>query len=328
MAVKVGSARIDERGKISGGAAGDQTKNEVGTQNYYVHSKGWRVFRPKSDAAAKKMAECMQAACDNNNIGYDQNQRSTLYNLVKPYSFNVVRANKATETDCSALVRVCCAYAGIMLDDFNTSSQASRLLASGAFVELTDSKYRTGSSYLRAGDVLVTKTKGHTVIVLSNGSKAEAPISTAPVVYNLGDRILKNGMEGNDVQQYQELLIQAGGDLSPWGADGDFGDTTEIETRELQAKLKIAVDGQVGPKTLAALNEFLADKVVISAKKVKIVNGNCYVRAQANTSSNTLGTAKRGEEYSYLGETTTEGWNKILYGSKEGWVSGKYSEKL
>ena len=59
MAVKVGSARIDERGKISGGKAGDQTKNEVGTQNYYVHSKGWRVLRPNDAEKGIMMAKCM-----------------------------------------------------------------------------------------------------------------------------------------------------------------------------------------------------------------------------------------------------------------------------
>ena len=40
MGVIIGSARIDERGKISGGAAGDQTGSEVSTQAFYVHSKG------------------------------------------------------------------------------------------------------------------------------------------------------------------------------------------------------------------------------------------------------------------------------------------------
>ena len=79
MAVKVGSARIDERGKITGGSAGDQTKNEVGTQNYYVHSKGWRVLRPNDAEKGVMMAKCMQMACDNNNIGYDQISRNDLY---------------------------------------------------------------------------------------------------------------------------------------------------------------------------------------------------------------------------------------------------------
>ena len=45
MAVKIGSARIDENGKAHGGAAGDQTGKEVSTQNWY--SRNWRVFRAK-----------------------------------------------------------------------------------------------------------------------------------------------------------------------------------------------------------------------------------------------------------------------------------------
>ena len=36
MSLMVGSARIDENGKISGGKPGDQTGNEVSTQPYYV----------------------------------------------------------------------------------------------------------------------------------------------------------------------------------------------------------------------------------------------------------------------------------------------------
>ena len=44
MPVYIGSARIDERGKISGGAAGDQTGKEVSYQTWYLHSKGWVVL--------------------------------------------------------------------------------------------------------------------------------------------------------------------------------------------------------------------------------------------------------------------------------------------
>ena len=69
MAVQIGSARIDERGKISGGAAGNQTGKELSTQNWYLHSKGWRVLRPKDYGKAQKMAACMKMACNNMNIG-------------------------------------------------------------------------------------------------------------------------------------------------------------------------------------------------------------------------------------------------------------------
>lgn len=56
MAVKIGSARIDENCKAHGGQAGDQTGKEVSTQNWYLNSKGWRVFRAKNPAVAEKIA--------------------------------------------------------------------------------------------------------------------------------------------------------------------------------------------------------------------------------------------------------------------------------
>lgn len=160
MAVKIGSARIDENGHITGGRAGDQTGKEVSTQDWYLHSKGWRVFRAIDPAKSEKIAVAMQSACDNKHIGYNQNQRSLLWNMVKNKGYDPAKCSDDSNTDCSALVRVCCAFAGIVMSDFNTSTEASTLLKSGSFVELTDTKYTKGSSYLKRGDVLVTKTKG------------------------------------------------------------------------------------------------------------------------------------------------------------------------
>ena len=95
--VYIGSARIDERGKASGGQAGDQTGKEVSTQNWYLHSKGWVVLRPKDGAKAKKIAEAMQAACDNANIGYDQYNNQSLWNLVKDKGYDPAKADKPCE---------------------------------------------------------------------------------------------------------------------------------------------------------------------------------------------------------------------------------------
>lgn len=184
MAVLIGSARSDERGKITGGKAGDQNGGkEVSTQNWYKHSKGWRVLRCKNPEKAAKMAEAMRNLCATNYVGYDQYQRNTLYDALKAVCWNLSKLNKNVETDCSALIRVCAAYAGITLPNFNTSSQAKAMLDSGEFVELTGSKYTDKEDYLAVGDVLVTKTKGHTVMVLSNGSKyAAVTATTGPVV--------------------------------------------------------------------------------------------------------------------------------------------------
>lgn len=185
MAVRVAAASIDERGKISGGKAGNQSGSELRIRKYYVHSKGWRVLRCIYPEARKYIAEAAIAAVKNKNIGYDQAQRDSLYNLIKSKGFDPAQANKACETDCSALGRVCASYGLKMcgkyveIPNFNTSNEASVLLKTGAFVEMTGSKYQSQSDYLCAGDILVTKTKGHCEIVIDNGSKAE--IETVPV---------------------------------------------------------------------------------------------------------------------------------------------------
>jgi len=327
MAVLVGSARIDERSKSTGGQAGDQNSGkEVSTQNYYVHSKGWRVFRAKEPEVRKKIAAAMKAACANNKIGYDQLQRNTLYNHAKNVGFDPAKVTTACETDCSALVRVCCAFAGITMNNFYTATQATTLMATGAFIELTGEKYTKRSEYLMAGDILVTKTRGHTVIVITDGKLAET--NAVPVSYKLGDRLLKNGSDGADVKELQNALISLGYDCGKWGADGDFGDSTEMALIRFQKDHSLNADGIYGPKSHAAMDKALddGDKVVDKARSVKIVGGNCYVRTAPNTKGKIMGVAHAGEVYVYKGQTSETGWHFISYKNQSGWVSGKYSE--
>ena len=317
--VKLAAAHIDERGKATGGKAGDQTGKEVCVRTYYVHSKGWRVLRPKSAAAADMIAQDAQAACDNPHIGYDQDQRESLYAAAEPYGFNCAKVKTNCETDCSALVRVCCAYAGIKLPSFNTSNEAQVLLDSGKFKELTGSKYTSQSTYLRRGDILVTRTKGHTEIVLNDGNKAGVTTVTTT-------RVLKNGMSGSDVKELQTKLIRAGYSCGPWGADGDFGDQTEMAVRRFQTQHGLAVDGQAGPKTMAALDKLLAAQTEPdNPAYVEIKNGNCYVRTEPSTDGEIRGVALEGSKLIYGGKKDN-GWLAVVYKDAPGWVSGKYGK--
>ena len=324
MAVKVGSARIDENGKAHGGKAGDQTGRELSTQNWYLHAKGWRVFRAKNPAVAEKIAQDMLWACDNPKIGYDQYQRDTLFNVAKAVGFNCRQVDTACETDCSALVRVCVNYAGVPVGNFRTPDEAAKLLATGAFIELTGSKYQGQSTYLGRGDILVTKTQGHTVVVLSNGPKYEGAVEPEKPGA-LGDRILRYGDEGPDVKRMQEMLIELGYDLGAWGADGDFGDCTEIALKQFQADAGIDADGECGPETVKALNAALDKEDALDGANVQIVGGNCYVRTAPNTDGRVLGVAHNGDILPYGGETSEGGWNLVEYKGENGWVSGKYS---
>lgn len=174
MTVKLASASIDERGKATGGKAGDQTGREVKIQNYYNHSKGWRVFRPTDKDTAEKIAYDAEAAARNNKIGYDQGQRQTLYSAAAKVGFDCAKVTTPCETDCSALVRVCLAYAGISVPAaFRTSNEGKYLLNSGRFVELTETKYTNGGEHLRRGDILCTRTQGHTVVVITDGEYSD-----------------------------------------------------------------------------------------------------------------------------------------------------------
>lgn len=172
MSVIIGNARSDEHGRITGGEPGDQTGKEVCMQTWYRDSRGWRILRPRDPEAAKKIAWDMQAACDNDEIGYDQSDNQSLYWAAMPYGFDCSKVDTPCETDCSQLIRVCVNFAGIPAAYFYTGNEADVLLSTGAFLELTGSQYQYKSDYLRAGDIGITKTKGHTWAALTDGSKA------------------------------------------------------------------------------------------------------------------------------------------------------------
>lgn len=251
MAVIIGSARIDERGKARGGKAGDQ-KSEVSRQNWYDRKLNpWVLLRPKLAIHAEKIAYCMEMACDNSHIGYDQANRDTLYTAARSVGFNVSKVTKNVETDCSALVRVCCAFAGISIGNFRTTTEAAVLVSTGYFEKITAPKYIHSSAYLRRGDILVTKRQGHTVVVLTDGPKAEK-------VYAYGERALEIGMHGPDVRKLQEYLIALHYALPKWGADGDFGAETLVAVRRFQANAKLVGNGKLSPQNLIKLKEIAA----------------------------------------------------------------------
>ena len=187
MAVKIGHATNDENRGLKYGKAGDQTKREVSTRDWYVHKKGWVLLRPKSSSAAEKIAKAMEMACANNQIGYDQTQRHTLFDNVKNKGFDPSKTTKKVETDCSALVRVCIAYAygKDVTGDMRTTYLPSTLMKTKLFTKYTSIKYCKSSDYLRRGDILCTPVQGHTVVVLTDGKNAYKKVATVkPKKYN------------------------------------------------------------------------------------------------------------------------------------------------
>lgn len=174
MAVRIGHASIDENGKIKNGKAGDQTGKEVKISNWYPHKKGWVLLRCVDPEKAALIAECMEKACRNVLIGYDQWQRDSLFNYLKDKCFDPDRLDVAKETDCSALIRVCIAYAfgKDVAGNIRTVNLPETLVKTGLFKMYTSDKYCKSSDYLRRGDILCTPVSGHVVCVLDDGPLA------------------------------------------------------------------------------------------------------------------------------------------------------------
>lgn len=266
MAIMVGSARSDERGKLTGGQAGDQTGKELSTQQMYAHSKGWYILRPKSVDVANKIAEAMQIACNNPNIGYDQNQRLGIIT----YGVN---SKVKTEADCSSSVRACCIYAGFDPGNFTTANEALLLENSGKF-EDRKPYVNQSKTPVYNGDVLVTKTKGHTVVVVSGsprgkaqstpeqpkiGNPYEVPtvlICTKNTATNRGYSSRQYCSKGNGVRWIQYELNNRkykGKDGKSLVVDGDCGSNTEYAIKSFQTDNNLVVDGIAGPKTIGLL---------------------------------------------------------------------------
>jgi len=213
--IKIGSARIDENGNANWGKAGDQTGREVAEEPYYSHRLGWYMLRPKEAAVARKIGLAMVEACLNANIGYDQSERYGVINCLKKYG-RIAKINERTEADCSSLVRACCIQAGIQVGDFNTSSEVAVLERTGAFQKAV---IVTNDTKLCQGDILVTRSKGHTVIVTEGYPREEKPVvkpTEKPKPNKTGKKSLEEvareviaGKWGNNPER-KDKLIKAG----------------------------------------------------------------------------------------------------------------------
>ena len=65
---------------------------------------------------------------------------------------------------------------------------------------------------------------------------------------------LEFGMKGDDVKEWQTILISNNHDLGKAGVDGHFGKKTETATMAWQQTMNVAVDGKVGSETVAAIS--------------------------------------------------------------------------
>ena len=174
---QVSNSGMDERGKYTGGAAGDQSGKEWCIRTWYSYP--WKcVLRHPKKQVREKIAELHIKAAKNNKIGYDQGQRGTYWVQLQKVKYDPSKITTKCEADCSNGVIANTKATGHLLNISalkNLSASYTGNMRSGfkaaGFQVLTDSKYLTSSAYLVPGDILLSD-GNHTCVNLGIGSKS------------------------------------------------------------------------------------------------------------------------------------------------------------
>lgn len=186
MATKyIAHASIDERGKISGGSAGDQTKREVCIRTWY--SKPWNYLLKILNTKVRKVfGNNMIALAKNDNVGYDQSQRNTLLTQAEKEDFDFSKIKVKCECDCSSSIVACllgAIYKVLGKEAYNkakkvlvvngncatTSTLRNALLKLEMIEAHKESAYTGGTSKADFGDIYI-KEGSHVVCYVNNGN--------------------------------------------------------------------------------------------------------------------------------------------------------------
>ena len=256
----IGNAVHDENGRSKGGKAGDQLQTgipdyngEVKLQPFYRSSKGWNILRFKKIQHAVAAKNLMELACSNENIGYSQSDRD---GIIK----HGVDTQYPCNCDCSSLVREITREAtGKNIPDFCTEDEVKVLQKTGLFQPTIS--YKSGTT-LYQGDIICTKTKGHTAII-TEGMPRTNPFAE-PLTNVTSDAVAKKTgcknyiSSGEGVQWVQYELCQSGyqNEIDNCGGiDGECGKGTVKCIESYQEKKNLEVDGICGKKTRKSLKE-------------------------------------------------------------------------
>lgn len=249
----------DEKGRYTGGTAGDQGGEWTICSWYqYPYDGGWLcVLRYPNQQARELLAELSIQSANNNKIGYDQNQRYTYWNQLQAVGYQPSKITVPCESDCSAgviantkavgyllniaaLKNIAATYTGNMRDKF----------AAAGFQVLTDSKYLTSSMYLMPGDILLND-YDHTCVNLGIGSKSGYSASSSSAAnekkYNNSDLTTKEIQSRLKAIGWTDLAI-----------DGSYGNKTIAAVKEFQKLYGLTVDGITGPATTKVLKAVYA----------------------------------------------------------------------
>ena len=171
----------DERGKYSGGTAGDQNGTEWQIQPWY--SRPWTiVFWHSNPEVNRWISMLAREAAGNDRIGYDQNQRTSFWKQLEVSGYWPANIKTDCEADCSAGVAAIVKAAGYLLGNeklkdvspsMYTGNQIAVLQKAG-FEAHRESRYLTSDRYLPDGAILLCEGH-HTAINVTRGDLCDVP---------------------------------------------------------------------------------------------------------------------------------------------------------
>lgn len=296
---KISNSGKDERGKYNSGAAGDQTGQEWCIMDW--NDRKWIAVLRHPDAEVRDLiASLAEKAAANDNIGYDQWQRTTFWTELSKVGYDPAAITTPCESDCSAGVAAIVKAVGFLkgiekmqnVPETMYTGNEKKALKDAGFDCLTDPKYLKSDSELVRGDILLyhKKTKtyetGHTAIYLSNPTE------------------IQNG--GKSVDELAREVI-----AGKWG-NGD------------ERKMKLESAGYNYQEVQNKVNDILNSKKPTENPKYKIIaKSGLRLREGPSTNTGIIKVLDYGTIVRVI--STNNGWASIEGG---GYVSANYIQKV
>lgn len=221
MAKYIAHSSIDERGKISGGVVGDQTKKECCIRTWYDKPFG-HVLRIEDEKIRVQFANNMIDCANNDNIGYDQGGRNTVLTQAEKVNFDFTAIKTPCESDCSSIITTCILGAIFKLMGKDAYLEAKKVLVTSGnccttrtlesqLLKLTMFKVSvyTSSDYTRStknavyGDIY-NKEGSHVVAYIDDGNKKSTTTPNTKKIkagdkFTLKDTPIYSSKSGNTI---------------------------------------------------------------------------------------------------------------------------------
>lgn len=171
VTVKIGHARIDEKGTTVGKKPGDQKGSEVAISSFHYSKNSWAGWiyaaRCNDPETAKKIAKAVKQACKNNNIGYGKSDPQ-LASVAASVNYDLSKVKTPVNCDCIGLVDVCLEAAGVYL-----YYDYPAMKTNDTFKFYTKKDFIKTGKKLQPGDILYTRSAKahHVAVVTKSGNK-------------------------------------------------------------------------------------------------------------------------------------------------------------